>query len=94
MLGLRLLGGPSSLPAGHPLSSLAFRTAIQVPLGLLVALALAAFDARLFFPAAMVVVGAHYLPFLFLYGMRSVPLLAVPMIALGVGSLPWLQISR
>lgn len=83
-LGLRLLGGPASLPAGHPMSALAFQIAMQVPLGLLVALAAAAFDPRLFFPAAMVIVGGHYLPFVFLYGMRSFLLLAAPMIAAGV----------
>lgn len=83
-LGLGLLGGPSALPAGHPMSALAFQTAMQVPLGFLVALTLAAFDANLFFPAAMVLVGAHYLPFVFLYGMRSFLLLAIPMIVTGV----------
>lgn len=83
-LGLRLLGGPVALPAGHPMSSLAFQTALQVPLGFLVALVLASFDENLFFPAAMVLVGAHYLPFVFLYGMRLFLSLAIPMIVAGI----------
>lgn len=83
-LGLRLLGGPGALPAGHPMSALAFQTAMQVPLGFLVALALASFDTKLFFPAAMVLVGGHYLPFVFLYGMRCFLLLAIPMVVAGV----------
>ena len=83
-LGLRLLGGPVALPAGHPMSALAFQTAMQVPLGLLVALVLASFDENFFFPAAMVLVGAHYLPFVFLYGMRLFLLLAIPMVVAGI----------
>jgi hypothetical protein len=83
-LVLRLLRGPASLPNGHPMSALAFQLAMQVPLGLLVALALGIFAPNLFFPAAMVVVGAHYLAFVFLYGMRSFAVLAAAMIVAGV----------
>jgi hypothetical protein len=57
---------------------------MQVPLGLLVAVALGIFAPNLFFPAAMVVVGAHYLAFVFLYGMRSFAMLASVMIVAGV----------
>ena len=83
-LGLRLLGGPAGLPKGHPMAGLAFQTAMQVPFGMLVALVLAAVDPRLFFPAVMVIVGDHYLPFVFLYGMRSYLGLGVPMVVGGV----------
>jgi hypothetical protein len=83
-LALLLLRGPASLPRGHPMSALAFQLAMQVPLGLLVALALNAFAPKLFFPAAMVLVGGHYLAFVFLYGMRSFAILAAALIATGV----------
>ena len=83
-LGLRLIGGPAALPKGHPLGQLAFLSAIQAPLGLLVAVALAALSPQLFLPAAMLLIGAHYLPFAFLYGMRAYLALAVPMIAGGL----------
>ncbi|MHA7239604.1 DUF7010 family protein [Arthrobacter sp. TMS1-12-1] len=83
-LGLRILGGPSSLPKGHPMSALAFQLAMQIPLGVLVILALTAPQPGRFFPAAMVLVGAHYLPFVFLYGMSSFLLLALPLIVVGV----------
>lgn len=83
-LGLRLLDGPAGLSKGHPMAGLAFQTAMQVPFGMLVALVLAAVDPRLFFPAVMVIVGAHYLPFVFLYGMRSYLGLGVPMVVGGV----------
>ncbi len=66
------------------MSALAFQLALQVPLGLLVALALGIFAPNLFFPAAMVVVGAHYLAFVFLYGMKSFAVLASVMIVAGV----------
>jgi hypothetical protein len=38
-----------------------------------------------FFPASMIVVGAHYLPFVFLYGMRQFAALAAMLIIGGVG---------
>lgn len=37
-----------------------------------------------FFPAMMILVGAHYLPFAFLYGMRMFTALAVTLVAGGV----------
>ncbi|MHA7283681.1 DUF7010 family protein [Arthrobacter sp. TMS2-4] len=83
-LGLKVLSGPASLPKGHPMSALAFQLAMQIPLGLLVVLALTAPQPNRFFPAAMVLVGAHYLPFVYLYGMRSFLLLALPLIVVGV----------
>ncbi|MFJ6001683.1 DUF7010 family protein [Arthrobacter sp. NPDC092385] len=83
-VGLRLRGGPASLPKGHPMSALAFQLAMQAPLGLVVVLALAALQPSLLFPAAMVIVGAHYLPFVYLYGMRSFLFLSVPLIVVGV----------
>ena len=38
-----------------------------------------------FFPAAMVVIGAHYLPFITLYGMRVFGVLAAALVLGGVG---------
>jgi hypothetical protein len=37
-----------------------------------------------FFPALMILVGAHYLPFAFLYGMRGFLVLAAVLIGAGV----------
>ncbi len=83
-LGLMLLGGPAELEKGHPSASLAFQLAMQVPLGLLVALLLWMSVPELFFPAAMVIVGGHYLPFTSLYGMREYTVLGCVLIAGGV----------
>jgi hypothetical protein len=74
MLLLKARGGPVALPKGHPMAPLAMQIAFTVPLGLLVAVAAAGYREEWFFPASMVIVGAHYLPFTFLYG---TPLFAV-----------------
>ena len=71
---LKLSGRATSLPPRHPMNALAMQIAFTVPLGLLVAAAAAGYREDWFFPAAMVIVGAHYLPFTFLYGR---PLFAV-----------------
>ena len=83
-LALKLSGRPATLPAGHPMAPLAMQIAFTVPLGLLVALALAGDRPDLFFPASMIIVGAHYLPFVFLYGMRLFAALAGVLVSGGV----------
>ena len=52
------------------------QSAFTVPLGLLVAIALGSVVPALFLPGSLVVVGAHYLPFISLYGMRLYGVLA------------------
>src|SRR3954470_5968819 len=83
-LVLRMMGHRASLPKGHPMNALATQIAFIVPLCLPV-IAGATFNHRAwFYPAFMIVVGAHYLPFMFLYGMKQFGLLAALMIAAGV----------
>lgn len=89
-LVLKLMGGPTALPKGHPSASLAMQSAFTVPLGLLVAIALGQYESSLFFPAALIVVGAHYLVFISLYGLREFGALAAILVAVGVVSLFWL----
>jgi hypothetical protein len=84
---LRMLGGPSALPKGHPSASLAMQCAFTVPLGLLVAIALGSYEPDLFFPGALVIVGAHYLVFVSLYGMRAFAVLAGALILLGLSAI-------
>lgn len=83
-LALKATGRPATLPTGHPMAPLAMQIAFTVPLGLLVALALAVARPDLFFPASMIIVGAHYLPFVFLYGMRLFAVLAGVLVGGGV----------
>jgi hypothetical protein len=73
---LRLMRRPASLPPGHPMNQLAMQVAFLVPLQLPLVGAAALYRLNWFYPALMIVVGAHYLPFCFLYGMRSFAVLA------------------
>lgn len=71
------------------MAALAAQIAITVPIGMLVAVALATERPELFFPAAMAIVGAHYLPFVFLYGMRLFAALAAVLVSGGVALAIW-----
>jgi hypothetical protein len=69
VLVLKALGQRTPLSAANPLRGLAMQIAFTVPLGVPLVLAAALHRAEWFYPAFMIVVGAHYLPFIFLYGM-------------------------
>jgi hypothetical protein len=68
-LTLRLLGRPAGLPKEHPMNQLAMQVAFIVPLTLPLIGAAALYNLHWFYPAFMLVLGTHYLPFIFLYGM-------------------------
>lgn len=89
-LVLKLMGGPAALPKGHPSAALAVQSAFTVPLGLLVAIALGTYEALLFFPASLIIVGAHYLVFISLYGMKLFAVLAGALITVGIVTMFWL----
>ena len=61
-----------------------------MPVGLLVALLLAADRPALFILSAMVIVGAHYVPFVFLFGMRLFAVLAALLVGGGEGLAVWM----
>lgn len=71
---LRLMGRPASLRGENPLAGLAMQVAFTLPLTLPLVGAVALLKPAWFYPAFMIVLGAHYLPFVFLYGM---PMFAV-----------------
>jgi hypothetical protein len=81
---LRLMGRPASLSPENPLRELALEIAFLVPLLLPLAGAAALYRREWFYPACMVIVGAHYLPFSFLYGMRHFLILGSAMLATGL----------
>lgn len=83
-LCLRLSGRPSSLPKGHPMNSLAMQVAFTLPLNLPLVAAATAHRLEWFYPAMMIALGTHYLPFMFLYGMWQFGLLAAFLIGAGV----------
>lgn len=66
---LRGMGHAYALPKGHPMNALATQVAFTLPLTLPLVLAIAALRPNWFYPALMITLGAHYLPFIFLYGM-------------------------
>jgi hypothetical protein len=84
-LALKLAGLPATLQSGNPLQSLARQVAFMVPLCLPVIIGATLYRESWFYPAFSVVVGAHYLPFVFLYGMWQYALLGGLLIAAGVG---------
>lgn len=67
---LRLSGGRASLPSGNPLRNLAIQIALALPMTMLLLFPVTVFRLDWFYPALLILVGAHYLPFAFLYGMR------------------------
>jgi hypothetical protein len=68
-LTLRLMGQAGSLPSGHPMNGLGMQVAFTLPLTLPLVGAAAFYRLEWFYPAFMIALGAHYLPFIFLYGM-------------------------
>lgn len=81
---LHLLGRPSSLPKGHPMNALAMQVAFVLPLSLPLVFAATAYRQNWFYPAFMIALGSHYLPFIFLYGMWQFGVLAALLIGSGV----------
>jgi uncharacterized protein DUF7010 len=81
---LRLAGGPLYLTKGNPLGSLGMQVAFTLPLSMLLLFPVTELRLTLFYPALMILVGAHYLPFVFMYGMRMFYALATILIGSGV----------
>lgn len=84
-LTLRVLGRSGGLPKGHPMNQLAMQVAFIVPLSLPVVGAAALYNIQWFYPAFMLIVGTHYMPFIFLYGMWEYAVLSALLIGGGVG---------
>ncbi|HSJ62518.1 MAG TPA: hypothetical protein VK922_01310 [Gemmatimonadaceae bacterium] len=83
-LVLLLLGSRQVVSRENPLGQLAMQIAFTVPLAIPVILAATVAEMGWFFPAFMVIVGAHYLPFVFLYGMREFGVLGAALVVAGV----------
>lgn len=81
---LRLAGGPASLTRGNPLNNLGMQIAFTLPLSMFLLVPVTEFRLNLFYPALMILLGAHYLPFTFLYGMRMFFPLGAILVCCGV----------
>lgn len=80
---LKLMGERGDAP-GNPLMGLGWQVAIPAALLLPLVFAATAYRETWFFPALLVAIGAHYLPFAFLYGMRHFLALGAAMIVVGL----------
>ena len=81
---LRLSGRPARVSKGNSFHFLGMQIAFVLPLSMLLLVPVGLYHLNWFFPALMILVGAHYLPFATLYGMRIFLLLAGILIAAGV----------
>jgi len=81
---LRLSGRPASVSRENPFNSLGMQIAFVLPFSMLLLVPVGLYNLNLFFPALMVLLGAHYFPFATLYGMRMFLFLGGILIAAGV----------
>jgi hypothetical protein len=81
---LRFSPGRASVSTENPFTSLGMQVAFVLPLSMLLLVPVGHYRLHWFFPALMVLVGAHYLPFATLYGMRMFLFLAGILVASGV----------
>lgn len=81
---LRASGRPAALSASNPFRLLAIQVAFVLPLSMPLVAPVVAYRADWFYPAMMILLGAHYLPFATLYGMRSFLALAAVLITSGM----------
>jgi predicted permease len=82
---LRLMGYRAKVHPGNELWQLGSQIAFMVPIYFLLVGAATLYRENWFFPAAMIVVGTHYLPFVTLYGMKIYAALAAILVCIGAG---------
>jgi hypothetical protein len=73
---IRVAEGKSSLSAQNSLRYLGMQVAFVLPSSMPLLLPVGLYRLNLFYPALMILLGAHYIPFVFLYGMRMFAFLA------------------
>ena len=81
---LVLSGRRARVSRENSLHWLGMQVAFVLPFSMLLLVPVGLYRLNLFFPALMVLLGAHYLPFATLYGMRMFWFLAGTLIAMGV----------
>lgn len=81
---LRLQGRRAAVSEENPFNNLAIQVAFVLPFSMLLLVPVGLYRLNWFFPALMILVGAHYLPFATLYGMRMFLFLAGILMAAGL----------
>jgi hypothetical protein len=92
-LGLRFIGRPGQVATENRLYGLGAQVAFVLPLSLPVVGAAALYRIDWFFPAFMIALGAHYVPFVFLYGMKMFGLLAGILWTAGIALALWVDLG-
>ena len=82
---LKLMGSPARVSTENKLWGLGSQVAFTVPINFLLVGAATLYREEWFFPAAMIIIGTHYLPFITLYGMKMFGILAGLLILSGAG---------
>ena len=80
---IRPFGERAPLSSANALRSLGMQIAFVLPLSMPLLLPVGLYRLNWFYPAMMILLGAHYLPFVFLYGMRMFAVLAAFLIGGG-----------
>ncbi len=80
---IRLAGG-KPLSAQNDLYQLGMQVALVLPFSMPLLLPVGLYRLNWFYPATMILLGAHYLPFVFLYGMRMFGVLAILIVGGGM----------
>jgi len=81
---LRAAGEKRELSDANALRFLGMQVAFVLPLSMPLLVPVGLYRLDWFFPALMILVGAHYVPFVFLYGMRMFAILAAFLVASGL----------
>jgi hypothetical protein len=81
---IRMTGERTRLSAANTLRHLGMQVAFVLPLSMPLLAPVTLFRLDWFYPALMILVGAHYLPFVFLYGMPMFAVLSAALVAGGV----------
>src|SRR5213080_5584368 len=81
---LRLSGRRARVRKENTFHSLGMQVAFVLPLSMLLLVPVGLYNLNWFFPALIVLVGAHYLPFASLYGTRMFLFLSAILVAVGV----------
>jgi hypothetical protein len=81
---IRVAGGGNPLSAQNTLRYLGMQTAFVLPFSMPLVLPVGLYRLNWFYPAMMVLLGAHYIPFVFLYGMRMFAVMAAVVVGGGL----------
>ncbi len=84
VLLIRVAGGSARLSEQNSLRFLGMQVALVLPFSMPLLLPVGRYHLNWFYPATMILLGAHYLPFVFLYGMRMFGVLAAALLSGGI----------